>query len=364
MKILRVINSLGVGGAERSIVNNVPIHIANGLEMDVLLLDGRPSFFLDELQKRNVKVTWLGRGINLYNPLLVFKLLSIFKRYDLVHVHLFPALYWVAFAKLLSRSRTKLIYTEHTTHNRRRDKLAFKWLDRLVYSQYAAIIAISDATKLALDQQTGAPGKSLVIPNGVQIAELRASSAALPEGWEDRIRGKKVLVQVAGFRPEKDQDTTIRALATLPADYVVIFVGDGERRTACEALAVELGVDNRVFFAGVQSDVAPFINRADLVVMSSHWEGFGRTAVEGMALGKPVVASNVSGLSAIVRGAGRLFEAGDDKALSARVQELMESPAAYAEASAKSRARADEYDVRYMIEGYERVYANTLKDAA
>ena len=361
MKVLSIINSLGIGGAERSIVNNVPAHKANGLDMDVLLLDGERTFFLDELQKRGVKVTWLGRGINLYNPLLVFKLFPILRQYDLIHVHLFPALYWVAFAKLLSSSSPKLIYTEHSTHNRRRDNLVFRWLDRLVYSQYSEIIAISEAAKLALDEQTGTPEKSVVIHNGVQIDELRESSAALPEEWMSRIKGKTVLVQIAGFRPEKDQDTTIRALTELPADYVVIFVGDGERRSFCEELAVELGVDSRVFFAGLQGDVAPFINCADLVVMSSHWEGFCLTALEGMALGKPVVASNVSGLSEIVSGAGRLFERGDYKGLSAMVLELMENPAVYEEASGKSRERAEAYDVRYMIEGYEHVYANVLK---
>jgi glycosyltransferase involved in cell wall biosynthesis len=358
MKLLRVVNSLAVGGAERSIVNNVPIHIANGLDMDVLLLDGRQTFFLEELQKRNVKVAWLGRNISVYNPILVFKLLPIFKNYDVIHVHLFPAFYWVAFAKLLSLSKAKLICTEHNTHNRRRGSPVYRWLDRLVYSQYSVIIAISEATKLALDRQTGTPGKSVVIPNGVQIAELRGSSADLPECWESRVRGKKVLVQIAGFRPEKDQDTTIRALARLPADHVVIFVGDGERRLACEQLALELGVGNRVFFAGLQSEVAAFIKAADLVIMSSHWEGFGRTAVEGMALGKPVIASNVAGLNEIVRGAGCLFEVGDFKALSEAVVKLLETPSLYAEAAEKCRARAEQYDVKYMIEGYERVYAS------
>jgi len=353
-----------VGGAERSIVNNVPIHKANGLDMDVLLLDGKQTFFLDELQRSGVKVSWLGRGINLYNPLLVFKLLPIFRQYDLIHVHLFPALYWVAIARLLSRSRTKLVYTEHNTHNRRRDKPLFKWLDRLVYSQYATIIAISAPTKRELDKQTGTPAKSVVIPNGVQIAELRKSVAQLPEAWASRIRGKKVLVQVAGFRPEKDQDTTIRALVELPSDYVAIFVGDGERRLACERLAAELGVGQRVFFAGVQRDVAPFINNADLVVMSSHWEGFGRTAVEGMALGKPVVASNVSGLGEIVSGAGRLFDVGNQKQLAEAVVGLLENPDLYADAVEKCRARAEQYDVSYMIEGYERVYTNLMLDDA
>ena len=360
MKVLRIINSLGVGGAERSIVNNAPVHIANGLDMDVLLLDGKPSHFLDELQSRNVKVTWLGRHINLYNPFLVFKLLPVFKRYDLIHVHLFPALYWVAFARLLSRASTKLVYTEHNTHNRRRDKPMLRWLDRLVYSQYTAIIAISDATKAALDQHAGTQGKTIVIPNGVQIAELRSSCASLPAELESRLKGRKVLVQIAGFRPEKDQDTTIRALTELPDDYVAVFVGDGERRIACESLAVELGVGHRTFFVGNQGDVSPFIRHSHLVVMSSHWEGFGRTAVEGMALGKPVVASDVGGLNEIVKGAGRLFEPGNHKSLSAMVLELMESPAVYARASAESLKRAEDYDVGYMIEGYENVYRSVL----
>lgn len=361
MKVLRVINSLGIGGAERSIVNNVPIHKANGIDMDVLLLDGTRTFFLDELQQCGVNVSWLGRGMNLYNPLIVFRLVPIFRNYDLIHVHLFPALYWVAFAKILSGSKVKLIYTEHATHNRRRGKLLFKWLDRLVYSQYTTIIAISNATKLALDEQTGNPGKSVVIPNGVQIEELKRSSASLPDSFDSRLQGRKVLVQIGGFRPEKDQDTLIRALTVLPEDYVVIFVGDGPRRDDCERLADMLEVGARVIFAGVQHDVAPFICCADLVVMSSHWEGFGRAAVEGMALGKPVVASNVSGLSEVVKGAGRLFEVGDYNGLAAVVRELMSSSDVYAEASENSRARAEEYDVSFMIEGYERVYARALK---
>lgn len=356
MKVLRVINSMGIGGAERSLVNNVPVHVRNGYDMEVLLLDGTRTFFLDELQNSGVKVRWLGRSLNVYDPLLVFRLLSVFKRYDLIHVHLFPAFYWVAFARILSRARTRLVYTEHNTHNRRRDSALFKWLDRLAYSQYAKVIAISEPTKQLLDAHTGTPGKSVVIPNGVHIEKLMASTGRLPEDWQSRLQGRKVLLQIAGFRPEKDQDTSIRALTELPDDHVLVLVGDGERRSICEQLAVECGVGDRVFFAGLQADVAPWINAADIVVMSSHWEGFGRTAVEGMALGKPVVASNVEGLNAIVEGAGRLFETGNHAQLSATIRALTQDPADYATTAEACRARADLYDVRHMIEGYEKVY--------
>lgn len=356
MKVLRVINSMGIGGAERSLVNNVPVHKRNGYDMEVLLLDGTHTFFLEELDKSGVKVSWLGRGLNVYSPLLLFRLLPFLKRYDVIHVHLFPALYWVAFARILSRRKPLLVYTEHNTHNRRRGSVLLKWLDKLAYSQYARIIAISEPTKQLLDAHTGTPGKSVVIPNGVQIDTLRSSNSRLSEDWQARLQGRKVLLQIAGFRPEKDQDTSIRALAELPTDHVLVLVGDGERRSACEQLAVEHGVGDRVFFAGLQADVAPWIKAADIVLMSSHWEGFGRTAVEGMALGKPVVASNVEGLNAIVAGAGRLFETGNHAQLAEAIRALTQDPADYAATAEACRTRADLYDVRHMIEGYEKVY--------
>jgi len=120
MRILRVINSLKTGGAERSIVSNVPVHMLNGYQMDVLLLNGEVTYFFNELQQKGVTIYSLGSGNNIYNPLLIFKLLKYVCRYDIIHVHLFPSIYWVAIAKILSFSRVKLVMTEHSTDNRRR----------------------------------------------------------------------------------------------------------------------------------------------------------------------------------------------------------------------------------------------------
>ena len=107
MRILRVINSLNIGGAERSIAGNVPLHVNNGYQTDVLLLDGNPTFFLKDLLKQNIKVTWFGVNNFIYNPLYIFKISKIINKYDIIHVHLFPSLYWVALAKLLTKSNTK-----------------------------------------------------------------------------------------------------------------------------------------------------------------------------------------------------------------------------------------------------------------
>ena len=94
----------------------------------------------------------------------------------------------------------------------------------------------------------------------------------------------------------------------LPVNFKLILVGEGPLKNSSQMLVQELCLKDRVFFLGNRDDVERIFKTADLSVLSSHWEGFGLVAVEGMAAGKPVIASNVSGLSEIVSGAGVLFE--------------------------------------------------------
>ena len=79
-------------------------------------------------------------------------------------------------------------------------------------------------------------------------------------------------------------------------------------------MAQSLGIAERVTFLGWRSDVASVLKASDIYVHSTDAEGFGIAACEAMAAGLPVVASDVPGLAQIVKGAGILFPAGDDKA--------------------------------------------------
>lgn len=360
MRVLRVINSMHIGGAERSIASNIPLHIKNGIEMDVLLLNGDPTFYLDQLLDANVRVSSLTVGGNIYNPLLALKILPYLPKYDIVHAHLFPTLYWVAFAKMISRSRVKLVFTEHSTINRRRGSRVFKLFDQLAYNQYAKLIAISDATKENLETHFNLGAKTVVIPNGVDIDQLYASTSEFPQELSEKIKDKIVLLQVASFRKAKDQETTIRALAQLPENYELILVGEGERMPLCQALAKELSLTNRVHFVGVQKDVAPFLRAASIVIMSSIWEGFGRAAVEGMAMRKPVIATNVAGLSEVVGGAGSLVESKDDQGMAREVMRIMSERSIYETIAERCFKRAQEYSVHFMVSRYEEVYKELL----
>tara|TARA_B110000211_G_scaffold232646_1_gene296881 strand:- start:822 stop:1883 length:1062 start_codon:yes stop_codon:yes gene_type:complete len=353
-----------MGGAERSIVSNVPLHIQNGIEMDVLVLDGTEFIFFKKLKEQNINIISLA-NINVYNPLIIFKLRKIITDYDIVHAHLFPSLYLLAIANWINKKKVKLVYTEHSTHNRRRKIKLFKHIDKIIYKQYDAIITISNATNLALNdylKNTLKKGRKIInISNGVDLNSVKKEASKEKKFDFEKIKNSKIILQISGFRPAKDQDTLIRALKNLPTEFHVIFVGDGERINLCKQLALQMGVSSRVWFLGEQENVGAIINKADLVVMSSHWEGFGRAAIEGMALGKPVLASDVSGLRDIVFGAGILFAPGNTKQLSELILKLLTDEKLYRQISECCLKRASEYDIANMINDYEQVYCNVLE---
>src|SRR5690606_14632434 len=113
MKERQIISSLNTRGCEKLITDSVEIY-QEYLNVDVLCLEKKETTFWKSLKKKSDgKISGLSTG-SVYNPLLIIKIIPFLKKYDIIHVHLFPALYWVVLAKLLSLSKTPLIYTEHS----------------------------------------------------------------------------------------------------------------------------------------------------------------------------------------------------------------------------------------------------------
>ena len=149
MRILHVITSLRTGGAEKLIVDLLPRLRNLGNEVELLLFDGIRTPFYSQLKQTGIKIHHLAIGGNIYNPLNIFRLIKFIKNFDIIHTHNTACQYFVPFAKLLSNAKCILITTEHSTNNRRRDIVFFKYLDKFIYSKYSAIISISTkATEL------------------------------------------------------------------------------------------------------------------------------------------------------------------------------------------------------------------------
>ena len=252
------------------------------------------------------------------------------------------------------KCKAKLVTTEHSTNNRRRSLKGYGWIDRWMYRRYDKIVCISDIAKEKLLEHIGnkyAPDV-LTINNGVDVERFYVAQ----EAEELRMPDSFTTVMVAGFREAKDQYTLIRAIATLPHQYRLWLVGDGVRRGELESVIVSAGVEDRVSLLGIRSDVPQVLKSADVVVMSSHWEGLSLSNIEGMSSRRPFVASDVDGLREVTKGYGVLFPHGDAEALAGIIRKLHDDKAYYDEVAEKCHQRALMFDINKMVDGYEAVY--------
>ncbi|AZB33866.1 glycosyltransferase [Chryseobacterium bernardetii] len=357
MKILQIIDSLGTGGAEKLILETAPLMHEAGHKVDVLLLDGRKTPFYKQLKATN-SCEIFSLGNSYYNPFYIFKIIPFLYKYDVVHVHLFPAQYFAVLAKVLSFSKIKLIFTEHNTENTRLNNPRFRQIEKVIYKYYQKIVCITPEVKKVLRTKLAIEDKKLiVVQNGININNIKVSSVADRKllGFS---RKDKLLIMVAGFRLQKDQDTVIKTLKELPDEYKLLLVGDGERRVILENLINELNLKDRVILLGVRSDVYSLLKMCDIAILSSHWEGFGLAAAEAMACGIPALASNVDGLAQVVENGGVLFEKGNVEDLKSKILKLNDS-LYYDEVGKKGILKSQQYDIQVMVKKLLDIYVET-----
>lgn len=355
MKILHVITSLNTGGAEKLMVDLLPRLRDLGNEVELLIFDGARTSFYNELEQNGIKIHHLSIGGNVYNPINIFKLTKYLKHYDIIHTHNTACQYFVPLAKIISFAKCKLVTTEHSSSNRRRKHNLFRTIDRWMYNRYKRVICISDQTEINIKEYLKSDNSNIcTIYNGVNIS--RFENANPSNEIMSKFEGLHTSIMVAGFRYEKDQPTLIKAYTHLPKDYHLILVGDGVRRTVFETLIAELNLQDRVHLLGLRTDIPELLKAANVVVMSSHFEGLSLSNIEGMASGNPFVASDVDGLREITSGYGVLFPHEDDEALADIILQLTTDEEYRQSVIEKCQQRAKQYDINVMAKAYLKVY--------
>ena len=358
MKVVHILNSLATGGAEKLILDTVPLYNQNGISVDVIVFKNDNYAFHEALEASNSCKIYNFNNDSVYSPSSIFKMIKILKQYDIAHVHLFPAQYFVIMAKLLSFSKIKLVFTEHNTTNRRLENKFFKAVDKWSYTFYNKIVAISTKIEALLRDHTGFSGNRIVvIQNGVAIQNIiDAQPLNRTEINENISATDKVIIQVAGFREQKDQACLIRAVAQLPETCKLLLVGEGVTKVKCQELVTQLQLEHRVFFLGIRTDIPNLLKTADIVVLSSHFEGMSLSSIEGMASGKPFVASDVPGLQEMVEGHGILFEESNDKQLANAITKLLEDTVYYNQVAEACVKHAMKFDIHVMVNNHLELY--------
>jgi glycosyltransferase involved in cell wall biosynthesis len=302
LKILHLIDSGGLYGAEKMLLSLVQEQKHRGLE-PMILSAGEPGISEKPLETeaiaKGLPVTpWrMKPGFNLQEAWKILKWAQE-NKYQLLHSHGFK------FNVLLGMypewvRRIPMISTIHGyVHAPRFSKLwVYECLDRLAIRKMQGVVLVADAMKKEF--RCNFPSERLeVIPNGLNISELeRAASVALDEPFRSFINSHKPIVLGIGrLSREKGFDRLIRAFADLKQKYPdsgLIIAGEGALRSEFETLIDQLKIKSDVLMPGYCATVPSLLNCSTVLVMPSLTEGLPITLLEAMSLKTPIVASAV-----------------------------------------------------------------------
>lgn len=352
MKILHVITSLRTGGAEKLMVDLLPRLVQPGVEVELAVFDGTRTVFYAMLEQRGIKIHPFTIGGSVYSSRHILRLKKLMRSFDIVHTHNTAAQLFASMAAAMMRRPPILVTTEHSTSNRRRGNRLMQVADRWMYRKYNAVVAITRQVADALTEHIGCNiVKIVLIHNGIETRLFQDNGNKIQHK-----NGTRDIVMVAAFRPPKAQPTLIRAMKLLPNNFKLHLVGTGDLLEDNRKLVSDLGLDGRVVFEGVRTDIPAVLHSADYVVMSTHYEGLPLSVLEAMCSGRPLIASDVPGVNDLVGGAALMFPDGDANALASHIIDLENNPELRKQVIEKCVERGLKYDISLMADAYMQLY--------
>jgi L-malate glycosyltransferase len=376
IRVLHVINSLAPGGAERQLVDLVTHHDPARVESVVVTLIDRHDLG-GELERAGVRVHSLG----LPSPNHVVQAVHRLRRYirdtspDVVHTRLVPADLVGRLAAVLSGRPSVVSSIEAPVYDaatftddpsRRRWKLeALRAADRLT-GRLASVAYVACSSTVA---------RSTAHALGILEADIRVihnsttvSDSAL-DRWESpavEASGNVRLLTVGRLAAQKGQFYLLRTLPRLVERYPELhldLVGTGPIEVELKRESVRLGMEERVRFLGTRDDVRSLLRRAHVFVLPSLWEGLSIVALEALAAGVPLVATNIPSMREIVIDGvhGVLVPPRDPDALAAAILRVLDDGNLRTRISQAATEHArNRFDVGVAAERYEQLYRDIV----
>ncbi|MEL7113683.1 MAG: glycosyltransferase, partial [Pseudomonadota bacterium] len=359
LRVHQIINSIDLtqGGAERIARRlhqemrhrNIDARLVALQDCDVENMDGAISLGLKSP----------------YDPRAVLRLAQYAKEIgagDVVHVHLFPTSAHVSLLARTGKIKGNIVFTEHNSSNRRRSHPLGSLIDRNIYPAFQKVIAISDGVKRELvEARPSLSDRTLVIQNG---CPLHFADPLL----RDPAKSPLKIISVGRLVAAKNFPTALEAFARLdPQSATYTIAGSGQDQDALNGLSQDLGIADRVTFAGHVNDVPSLLRSADIFLIPSLWEGFGLAAVEAMNASLPIIASDVTGLREVVGTDGKaafIVDSADTDAIAVRLQQLIDDASLRATMGRHGFERAKAFDYKRWVTSHLDLYHSLAEHGA
>jgi len=240
----------------------------------------------------------------------------------------------------------------------------FLWAERLFAPFTDRVVALTAGESRDYTDLNVYPREKLVkIHSGVDVEKFKLVSVGAVE--KKRSLGLEQKGLVVGFigwlLPIKGPMHLLKAMEAVWRDHpdtALVFIGKGDLDLDLRAEALKTSTNGRVNFLGWRNDIDEIMPIFDIFVLPSLNEGMGRVLVEAMAAGKPIVASNVGGIPDLVEHNynGLLVPPGDEKALAAAIEQLINDPAKAKMMGQRGKERCHQFSIEAMIEKIDALY--------
>lgn len=306
-RVLHIIDSLHLGGAQEVVLNLATCGSAR-FRHEVATMHGH-GIYWDRLRQAGVKVHSLSphKFLPFYFASIPWRLLA--DRPDILHCHLIPS---NIIAKPLGAllGVPVVINHDHTNDTRRAESRLLLALDRFSNRFASHIVAVSASCREFLITRESIPANDVtLVPNAIDLRRFSPSTAMRDQA---RIElglpaSARVVAGVGRLNPQKNFSLFLDIAAQLAPRFPglhFLLAGDGPEEKMLREKAAALGIADRVTFSGYVADTRLVYLAADVLLMPSRYEGLPMTLLEAMAMGLPVVASQLDGIAEVI-GDGR-----------------------------------------------------------
>ncbi|MGE7693582.1 glycosyltransferase [Lysinibacillus sp. NPDC094177] len=357
-RVLIVVPTLGIGGGEKlaiDIVLNLDVQ-----KYEVLLLSLFPKMgteFESIIKKNNINIQFLNKKLG-FDPKVILAFANVVRKYKphTIHTHLNVVPY-VLPATILYGIKNRF----HTVHSvASMESTGFlKKIMKITYRFFSFTpVAICDVVKTTICEEYDLPDEKVpCIYNGVNTEIYKKLERKQNTNYIN-------FITTGRMQHVKNHNLMINAFSDVAKKYdnvMLTILGDGELRLDIEKQIKELGLEEKVILKGVVSNVAEELNKADVYIMTSNYEGLPLSVLEAMASGLPIVTTKAGGVIDIVKQNqnGLLVDVGNREQLTKEMSKLVEDVMLRQRFGEVSFNMSKQYDIQKCVEKYESLYLSS-----